>query len=384
MSESTDPQPSPAHAGKETAREEQSNAIFGGMIGPGGAQMMFTSDQRVSFEIKNLSGDYNFHVDARLNRYGDAEITAIGVSLKPDADLTGIQNSTQLPIALARHQAEVMLNSPWSAESVISIMVTQDTELPTQGRRSAPDRLLKVAWLHRHAERTNKTPGSVIRRHFGITNKVTVSKWVAECREKGYLPPRTKNVKAAETTRPTDSATTTDQLEEAIVRNRLDMLAIRGGDVGELAAALRQELDAAATEPHAQVEFNRKELHPLIPELEIPEPPERTALLLLIDACKSYQTTFNRLAVSHRNRPPVEIAVLLAEAAARCRLIFTYEAIAEQAITIRERRTARFRIAPDQLPTVAFAPTVAEWDPAPRLDDADTYGNVECSCGCEG
>ncbi|MFB0627605.1 hypothetical protein [Streptomyces sp. AB3(2024)] len=336
-------------------------------------------------DIKHLHDDYTFHVHAGLDRHGDAEITAIAVSVKPDASITGIQSSIEIPITLIRHYAEVMLNSPWSTESLISTMVTEDTELPTKGRRSAPDRLLKVAWLHRHAERTNKTPSSVIARHFGITNKVTVSKWVTECREKGYLPPRSKSAKTAEPASDANPATTTEQLEEQIFRNRLEKIADRGGAMGELAASLHQELDAASTEPHAHVVFNEKELRSLIPplQLESTAPLRRSALLLVVHACKGYERTFNSLAVSHRKRPADEIAEVLAAAAKRCQVIFTEEALAKQAITIRERRTARFRVDPELLTPEGF-PAPAEWDPAPSDGDADTYGDVECPCGCGG
>jgi len=380
MSESTEPQPSPCRAGEEeTGGQGQPNSLIGGMIGPGGAQMFFSSDQRATFDIKHLHDNYTFHVHAGLDRHGDAEITAIAVSVKPEAGITGIQSSVEIPIALIRHYAEVMLNSPWSTESLISTLVTADTELPTKGRRSAPDRLLKVAWLHRHAERTNKTPGNVIARHFGITNKVTVSKWLTECREKGYLPPRSKSVKAAESASHADPATTTEELEVKILRNRLEKITSRGGDMGELAAALHQELDASSTEPHSHVVFNEKELRSLIPPPRS-EPLRRSALLVVITACKSYQGRFESLAFSHRNRPVDEIAKLLAAAAKRCQLIFTEEALTKQALTIRERKSARFRVAPDVLTTEGF-PAPAEWDPASRPGDPDTYGDVECPCG---
>jgi hypothetical protein len=327
---------------------EEGSAMVGGWLGPGDTHAYFDGKGRGSFRIEHLDDRYTFHVDAELDERGMVNLFQIVVCGKNGKKIH-IGSLRRLPYEKILRYVEASLVKRFEDRPSAAVMHGRLERLPAQGRRASPDRLAVTAWIVREAELAGDSANDRVRKFFGYGHgsKANVSRLIKEARER-YLP--LVPVPPSEGSRPAaELVRTEEEIENAILRRKLRGFIERGGDAGVLAAALQDEIDAAASEPSAKFEIDEDELR-FHYGITSPNDPagSPTSLRLRGALIYAYQRVFNEVAVSHRNAPTAEIVTALRESSTRFNFQFDDEALATQAAAIRDRRPLHFCFDPDR------------------------------------
>jgi hypothetical protein len=177
-------------------------------------------DQHVRINYQDIPGPWVYHVHGALID-GKPAITALAVSPRDPDNPTPItlQAVRTAPIGTLFDRVKSALRAPW--EHRVEHMATQvRTHRPKEGRSRPAEHFMQVAWFYLQAQRTNVAPRKAIAQHWGV-RPVTASRWLAETRRRGYLPPYPGRVSLGEPDRatfsdPADQLSTTAELELAI------------------------------------------------------------------------------------------------------------------------------------------------------------------------
>ncbi|MFB8203127.1 hypothetical protein [Kitasatospora purpeofusca] len=324
-----------------TDGEPAPQAIVGGVVGPGGTEVLFDDLGRGTFTLRHLHPLLVYIVTAEMDESGFATITSFTVTAQRDSPKpTDIGSLRPVPLDKIRDFVESSFAKHFCDRPSAAALAARMEEFPTSGRRSSPDRFIVTAWLVKKAEYEGNSANKEVARYFGYgpNSAANVSRLIRETKERGYLNAKVPTQSPA--TPAWARMTTEEEVEAAVTHKHLNILVDRGGEVGRLAHLLLDELDDAAAGTPSTLTFDEGSVRALYPTAALdPRDGDEPYQPLPLEAgyFRAYKMAYDRIAISHRNARPEEIVDELTRAAQRCQLRFTDQAMRTQAKAIRSR-----------------------------------------------